>query len=147
MTCTALHITLQGFSHSCQPVRTAKAFLILLRKSDPPPKRVMNFYFFPVPQTVKVIDQVRSDWILLPILSHLSGFFFLFFVFLKVTSFSQSFLKTWYFSPASFCFSRSSQSEAQGTRPSFWQRLSPSVMRKCPPDTIETCMLHNTYVF
>lgn len=46
MTCTALHITLQGFSHSCQPVRTAKAFLILLRKSDPPPKRVMEFFQF-----------------------------------------------------------------------------------------------------
>lgn len=76
MTCTALHITLQGFSHGCHPVRAAEAFLILLRKSDPPPKRVMNLSFFPVPQTVEVIDQVRSDWILLPILSHLSVFFF-----------------------------------------------------------------------
>lgn len=104
MTCTALHITLQGFSHGCHPVRAAEAFLILLRKSDPPPKRVMNFYFFPVPQTVKVIDQVRSDWILLPILSHLSGFFFLFFVFLKVTSFSQSFLKNLIFFASQFLF-------------------------------------------
>lgn len=72
MTCTALHITLQGFSHGCHPVRAAEAFLILLRKSDPPPKRVMEF--FSVLQTVEVIDQLRSDWILLPILTHLAHF-------------------------------------------------------------------------
>lgn len=141
MTCTALYITLQGFSHGCHPVRAAEAFLILLRKSDPPPKRVMNLSFFPVPQTVEVIDQVRSDWILLPILSHLSGFFF---VFSKVTSFSQCFLKNLIFFASQFLILK--VITVCGSRDeTFFQTATVTFRHNHEKvSTIETCVLHNT---
>lgn len=62
MTCTVLQITSQGFSQCCQYVWSAEAFLILLRKSDPPPKRVMDF-FFSFQFLTRYCDRLSQKWL------------------------------------------------------------------------------------